>query len=77
MHKYIKFEDIVTLHAENHSSEKLKMWRKTENENSYRIRTYHSYIPDTIVESNQTVHINDENITICNKSESTPHLTRP
>ena len=73
MHKYIKFEDIATHHAENHSSEKLKIWRKTENENSYRIRNYHSYIPDTIVESNQTVHINDENITICSKSESTPN----
>ena len=41
--------------------------------NREQIRTYHSYIPDTIVESSQTVHINDENITICSRSESTPN----
>ena len=57
----------------NSSVRRVKIWRKTENENSYHIRTYHSYIPDTIVESNQPVHINDENITICSKSESTPN----
>ena len=71
--KLTVFEDAVNHHVSLHSSEPLKLLRKTNINKSYKLRTYHSFIPSQLNEQGKVFQIHNEDIIVCKRSESTPH----